>query len=183
MKKNKKFSCSDSKQRKNNIIRLINNKSKVNTSTKYYLSRNLFSKNKNKTSSNFSLYKIPNRTKFNNSRNINTKKDETFKNDIKSKNNKYIFANSTQIGQNFFRRILNKHNRSEILSRKICDMKNLSEIIHYLNLTEIKKRKIDCVRNKILLEQKNHIQNYCKKLFQKDELGTFLNYSQKKIIF
>ena len=146
------------------------------------MSRNLFSKNKNKTSSNFSLYKNPNRTKTNTSRNIN-KKDESFKKDIKSINNKNISVDSTQIKQNFLRRMSNKHNRSEILSRKICDLKNLSEIIHYLNLTEIKKRKIDCIRNKILLEQKNHIQNYCKKLFQKDELGTFLNYSQKKKLF
>ena len=78
----------------NNLIKLINNNSKENTSTKFRFSRNLFLKNKNKTSSNFNIYKNPNLSDYN-SIDTPNKKEELFKSDINSINSKKtIFENS-----------------------------------------------------------------------------------------
>ena len=93
------------KSLENNFIRLINNNSKENTSTKFRFSRNLFLKNKNKTSSNFNIYKNPNPSDYN-SIDTPNKKEELFKSDINSINSKKtIFENSFQFEQNFLSRI------------------------------------------------------------------------------
>ena len=68
-----------------------------------------------------------------------------------------------------------KNNTSEIFSAKSCDKKIYPKIINRLNLSQIKKRKIDYIKNKSLLKQKN----YYKKLFRKEELESSSNYSRK----
>ena len=159
----------------NNIIKLINNNSKENTSTKFHFSRNLLLKNKNKTSSNFNIYKNPNLSDYNFIDTPN-KKEELFKSDINQINNKKtVFENSFQFEQNFMRKKNYKNNTSEIFSAKSCDKKIYPKIINRLNLSQIKKRKIDYIKNKSLLKQKN----YYKKLFRKEELESSSNYSRK----
>ena len=179
MEKIEKLFFSNLIQMENNIMRLINNKSKENTSTKFNFSRNLFLKNKNKTSSNFNLYKYSNQSNHNSSDTPN-KKEELFKSDIDSMSNKKtMLVNSAKFAQNFLKRINNKNIRSQISSAKTCDKKNYSKITHWLNLTQIKKRKIDYIKSKFLSEQKN----YYKKLFQKEEFGkinSFLWNDQNK---
>ena len=163
------------KSLENNLIRLINNNSKENTSTKFRFSRNLFLKNKNKTSSNFNIYKNPNLSDYNFIDTPN-KKEELFKSDINQINNKKtVFENSFQFEQNFMRKKNYKNNTSEIFSAKSCDKKIYPKIINRLNLSKIKKRKIDYIKNKFLLMQKN----YYKELFKKEELESFSNYSRK----
>ena len=170
MEKIEKLFFSNLIQMENNIMRLINNKSKENTSTKFNFSRNLFLKNKNKTSSNINLYKYSNQSNHNSSDTPN-KKEELFKSDIDSMSNKKtMLVNSAKFAQNFLKRINNKNIRSQISSAKTCDKKNYSKITHWLNLTQIKKRKIDYIKSKFLSEQKN----YYKKLFQKEEFGKIL---------
>ena len=156
-------------------MKLINNNSKENTSTKFHFSRNLLLKNKNKTSSNFNIYKNPNPSDYN-SIDTPNKKEELFKSDINSINSKKtIFENSFQFEQNFLSRINYKKNSREIFSAKSCDKKIYPKIINRLNLSKIKKRKIDYIKNKFLLMQKN----YYKELFKKEELESFSNYSRK----
>ena len=90
-----------------------------------------------------------------------------------------MLVNSAKFAQNFLKRINNKNIRSQIPSPKTCDKKNYSKITHWLNLTQIKKRKIDYIKSKFLSEQKN----YYKKLFQKEEFGkinSFLWNDQNK---
>ena len=118
MEKIEKIFFSNLIQMENNIMKLINNKSKENTSTKFNFSRNLFLKNKNKTSSNFNLYKYSNRSNRNSSDTPN-KKEELFKNDIDSMSNKKtMLVNSAKFAQNFLKRINNKNIRSQISSAK-----------------------------------------------------------------
>ena len=179
MEKIEKLFFSNLIQMENNIMRLINNKSKENTSAKFNFSRNLFLKNKNKTLFNFNLYKYSNQSNHNSSDTPN-KKEELFKSDIDSiSNKKTMLVNSAKFAQNFLKRINNKNIRSQISSAKTCDKKNYSKITHWLNLTQIKKRKIDYIKSKFLSEQKN----YYKKLFQKEEFGkinSFLWNDQNK---
>ena len=67
-------------------------------------------KNKNKTSSNFNIYKNPNLSDYN-SIDTPNKKEELFKSDINSINSKKtIFENSFQFEQNFLSRINYKKN-------------------------------------------------------------------------
>ena len=121
----------------NNLIKLINNNSKENTSTKFHFSRNLLLKNKNKTSSNFNIYKNPNLSDYNFIDTPN-KKEELFKSDINQINNKKtVFENSFQFEQNFMRKKNYKNNTSEIFSAKSCDKKIYPKIINRLNLSQI----------------------------------------------
>ena len=161
MKQNENKIYSNTNRVKSNFIKLKNVKSKANTSRKFNLSRNLFFKNKNKTSSNFGKYSIGNLS-------------NNYSKDIS--NRKSILANSVQFDVNFLNRLSENKNINKIILSKTIDIKNNDNIIRLLNLITNKKRKIDFIKYKYLLGQKN----YYKRLFEQDDLS-FSTYYSKKI--
>ena len=151
---------------KNDLLKFKCEKSPTKTMTKFNFSRNSLLNNKNKTSSNFNLYKnchISN----------NNSKDFSANNSIS--NQKANFENSAQFGVNFLRKLSAKNTKSKVFSFKTCDKKINSNIIHWLNLAQIKKRKLYLIKYKFLIGQKN----YYKRLFQNDDLSFYSYYSKK----
>ena len=176
MKKNETQSNRNTNREQNNIDKLFFIKSIKNTVTKFNLSRNSFPKNTNKTSSNFILYKnsqISNSVSKDNS----NKNKKYFNYDINSiSNKKMLSVNFHQIDINNLHRISPKNLKKKLNSSKTYDTKINSAIIDLKNKTQIKKRKIDFIKNKFLLGQKN----YFKRMFGKDDFN-FSSYYSKKI--
>ena len=175
MKKNETQFYGDITLMRNDLLKLKSEKSKSNTMTKFNFSRNSLLKNKNKTSSNFNLYKNG-QISINNSKDILNKYEELFKSGYNSiSHKKSILENSSPFGIDFLRRLSVKNTRNKVFSYKTCEMKNNANIIHWLNLEQIKKKKIDFIKYKFLLGQKN----YYKRLFQQDDFSFSSYYSKK----
>ena len=176
MKKNEKQFYRDINLMRNDFLKLIYEKTKSNTMTKFNFSRNSLSNNKNKTASNFNLYKNS-QISHNNSKDILNKYEDLFKSGYNSiSHKKSILDNSSPFGMDLLRRLSVKNTRNKVFSFNTCDMKNNDNIIRWLNLEQIKKRKIDFIKYKFLLGQKN----YYKRLFQKDDFN-FSSYYSKKV--
>ena len=176
MKKNETQFYFNKSVMQKNFIKLKNKNSKSNTLSKFNFSRNSFLKIKNKTSSNFNIYK--NCILLNNSsKDFHNKNDDFLFNNINSFSNKKINSiNSVQFNLNNHRNISSKNIRSKkVFSSRTYDKKINANIIHWLNITQIKKKKIDFIKYKFLLGQKN----YYKRLFDQDDLGFSLYYSKK----
>ena len=167
MKKNEKQFNRSTNILKNDLIKLKCEKSPNSTITKFNFSRNSLSNNKNKTSSNFNLYK---NCQISN----NNSKDISGNNSIS--NQKVNLENLAQFGVNFLRKLSAKNTKRKVFSFKTCDKKVNANIIHWLNLAQIKKRKIDFIKYKFLIGQKN----YYKRLFEQDDFS-FSTYYSKKI--
>ena len=160
MKKNEVEFFNKANRIQNNFGEIKYRKSKTNTVEKYNFSRDSFLKYKNKTTSNFNLYKnslISN----NSSKDISNKNEELIKSDI----NSFFNQKSELININH-----------KINSSKSCDNKNKSNISNWFNKTQIKKKKIDFIKYKFLLGQKN----YYKSFLQHDNFN-FSSYYSKKI--
>ena len=166
MKKNEKQFNRRTNILKNDLIKLKCEKSPNSTITKFNFSRNSLSNNKNKTSSNFYLYK---NCQISN----NNSKDISGNNSIS--NQKVNLENLAQFGVNFLRKLSAKNTKRKVFSFKTCDKKVNDNIIHWLNLAQIKKRKIDFIKYKFLIGQKN----YYKRLFQNDDFSFYSYYSKK----
>ena len=176
MEQNETKIISNTNRLKTNFIKLKNVESKANTTRKFYLSRNSFLKNKNKTLYNFGKYNIGILSN-NYSKDIPYKKEELFKNEMNSISyRKSLLANSVQFDVNFLSRLSEKKNINKIISSKTIDVKNYENIIRLLNVIPNKKRKIDFLKYKYLLGQKN----YYKRLFEQDDFS-FSTYYSKKI--
>ena len=176
MKKNETKKFSNTSRMDYNFLKLKCLESKANTTRKFNLSRNSFLKNKNKNSSNYSIYK--NGILLNNiSQDITKRNEGLFKNEMNSVYyRKPILSNSVQYDSNFIRRLSKNNIMNKILASKTCDIQNYSSIIPLLNIVTNKKRKIDFIKYKFYLGQKN----YYKRLFEQDDFS-FSSYYSKKI--
>ena len=152
MKKNETKFYSNIYRAQNNFLKLKNEKSNQTKIDKFNISRNSFSKNKNKTLSNYNIYK---------------------NSSIKSIYNiRAILENSEKFDINFIPRNLSKELmkdiKSKIYSSETLDKKNNTKTIRRLYLAQIKNQKIDFIKNKFLLGQKN----YYKRFVQKDDFDS-----------
>ena len=152
MKKNETKFYSNIYRAQNNFLKLKNEKSNQTKIDKFNISRNSFSKNKNKTLSNYNIYK---------------------NSSIKSIYNiRAILENSEKFDINFIPRNLSKELmkdiKSKIYSSETLDKKNNTKTILRLYLAQIKNQKIDFIKNKFLLGQKN----YYKRFVQKDDFDS-----------
>ncbi len=78
-----------------------------------------------------------------------------------------LSVNFHQIDINNLHRISPKNLKKKLNSSKTYDTKINSTIIDLQNKTQINKRKIDFIKNKFLLGQKN----YFKRMFGKDDFN------------
>ena len=144
---------------RNDLIKLKNSKSKINTMSKCNSSRNIFSKNAEQTSMNFSVNKKISKTN-NISRDfkVNPNKNEDLKIITNSISKRRTFLiNNVEFDTNYLRKILSKKNS------KSYELKDNTNIFGGINISPIKgRRKIDFINYQFLLGQKN----YFKKLFQ-----------------
>ena len=141
---------------KSNLFKLKNKRAKINPISKFNSSNNLLSVNKNEVSSNFNIFKngiVSNSI----SKDISNKKEEVFKNDIDSiSERKTDLLNFVQFDINYLRKISPKNNFNTY------EINNNSNIFNWLNISQIKERKMDFINYQFLLGQKN----YFKRLFQ-----------------
>ena len=141
---------------KSNLFKLKNKRAKINPISKFNSSNNLLSVNKNEVSSNFNIFKngiVSNSI----SKDISNKKEEVFKNDIDSiSERKTDLLNFVQFDINYLRKISPKNNLNTY------EINNNSNIFNWLNISQIKERKMDFINYQFLLGQKN----YFKRLFQ-----------------
>ena len=141
---------------KSNLFKLKNKRAKINPISKFNSSSNLLSVNKNEVSSNFNIFKngiVSNSI----SKDISNKKEEVFKNDIDSiSERKTDLLNFVQFDINYLRKISPKNNFNTY------EINNNSNIFNWLNISQIKERKMDFINYQFLLGQKN----YFKRLFQ-----------------
>ena len=121
MELNEKRNYSNINRIEKNLIKPANEHPKIQSIAKFKNSRNLFLKNKNKSSLNFSIYK--NIISSNNkSQDIPNNNEELYINDYNSINNyKTIFINSVQLDANYL-----KKNYLKILRIKIIHLKQLT---------------------------------------------------------
>ena len=133
-----------------------------------------FSKNKNKALSNYSIYKnykIP----TNDSKDTSYRNKELYKSDMPSfSQEKTLSKDSVKSGVNFLRKLSAKNIRTKVFDLNKCDKKNNANIIPRINIPLNKKRKIDFIKYKLLLAQKN----YEKKLFQNNNVDSSSYYSK-----
>ena len=156
----------------NSFIKLKCEKSRNETMRKYNYSRNSFLKNKTSLSINsFKSYLISNT----NSEDISNKNEVLFKSDINSNSKrKTSFINSNKFNKIILRKIKSKKNQKNFNGTKSLDIKN-SNIIQLLNKSQNNNRKIDFIKYKFLLGQKN----YYKNLFNKDDFSFYSYYSKR----
>ena len=157
----------------NSFIKLKCEKSRNEAIRKYNFSRNSFLKNQ--TSS--SIYSYKNYLISNNSETNSNKNEVLFKSDINSiSNRKTSFRNSNKFDKIFLRRIKLKNNKNKFIGTKSLDIKNNYNIVGMSDKTKMNKRKIDFIKYKFLLGQKN----YYKNLFHQNDIS-FSSYYSKKI--
>ena len=169
MKKNgTELYSSNTRQKQINLIKLKYLNSNINnTMNKFNFSKN----NKNKVSSNFTLYK-------NSQLSNNNFKDISHKNEINSiSNNKIVLEEFIESCPKFPRKLSAKNIRTKDVASNTCNMNNNNYIIHRVTIQPDKKRKIDFIKYKFLLEQKN----YYKRLFLYDDFGSSSSYYSKNI--
>ena len=157
----------------NSFIKLKCEKSRNETMRKYNFSRNSFLNNKTSLSINsFKSYLISNT----NSEDISNKNEVLFKSDINSNSKrKTSFINANKFNKIFLRKIKSKKNQKNFIGTKSLDIKN-NNIIQLLNKSQNNNRKIDFIKYKFLLGQKN----YYKSFLQHDNFN-FSSYYSKKI--
>ena len=153
-----------------NLIKLSNQKSKVNSNSKLKNSRISFLKNKDESSLNFNIYK--NYILSNNNFEDTNKNEELYTKDFNSiSNNQNILINSVQLDSNYLKKISSNNAKNKIFSSKTNDLKNKVNNFSWLNLSRDKRRKFDFIKYKYLIGQKN----YFKRLFQDNDFGISLS--------
>ena len=167
MELNEKRNYSNINRIEKNLIKPANEHPKIQSNAKFKNSRNIFSKNKNKSSLNFGINKNF-MLSYNKSQDIPNKNEELCINDYNSINNyKTILINSSQLDANYFKKKLPKNINNKNFSSKTIDLKNNKSIFSWFNLVQNKRKKIDFIKYKSLLGKKNQI----KRLFQHNDCG------------
>ena len=171
MQKNEKKIYKQINCMKNCLIKLNNRKSNLNTFSKINIPRNSILE-KNKTSSNFILYKINSLYNSNDSKENLTKLDEKqldkskeiFNNDINSFNSftsrRNNGVNTIQLDENYLRLISTKNIKNKRASSLLYSIKNNSQFINSLYIPN-KKKRADLIKYKYLLGKIN----YFKRIF------------------
>ena len=171
MQKNEKKIYKQINCMKNCLIKLNNRKSNLNTFSKINIPRNSILE-KNKTSSNFILYKINSLYNSNDSKENLTKLDEKqldkskeiFNNDINSFNSftsrRNNGVNTIQLDENYLRLISTKNIKNKRASSLLYNIKNNSQFINSLYIPN-KKKRADLIKYKYLLGKIN----YFKRIF------------------
>ena len=166
MQKNEKKIYRQINSLKNCFIKLNNRKSNLNTFSKINTPRNAIS-TKNKTSSNFILYKINSLYNNNDSKENLTKLDEKqldkskeiFNNDINSFNSfisrKKNCVNTVKLDENYLRLISTKNIKNKRSSSLVYDAKNNSQFINSLYIPN-KRKRADLIKYKYLLGKINY---------------------------
>ena len=150
-----------------NSLRMFNNrKLNLNVFSKLHSSK-ISSLQKNKTSSNFILYKISSLYNNNDSKENQKKIEEKqfnnikeiFNNDINSfqslSSRRNNFVNTIQLDENYFRLISTKNIKNKRTSSVLYDLKNSSQFLHSLYMPN-KMKRIDWIKYKFLLGKKNY---------------------------
>ena len=136
------------------LIKIANEHPKIQSNAKFKNSRNIFSKNKNKSSLNFGINKNF-MLSYNKSQDIPNKNEELCINDYNSINNyKTIFINSVQLDANYLKKKLPKNIKNKNYSSKTIDLKNNKSIFSWFNLVQNKRKKFDFIKYKSLLGKK-----------------------------
>ncbi len=134
-----------------------------------------FSKNKNKALSNFNLIKNY-QISTNNCRDNSYRNNELYKSEISSvSQEKTQLENSVQSRVIFLRKLSAKNIRTKAFFLNKCNKKCNFNIIPRINMKLNEKKKIDFIKYKFLLAKNN----YDKKLFQHDNVGSSSDYSKK----
>ena len=166
MQKNEKKIYRQINSLKNCFIKLNNRKSNLNTFSKINTPRYSIS-TKNKTSSNFILYKINSLYNNNDSKENLTKLDEKqldkskeiFNNDINSFNSfisrKKNCVNTVKLDENYLRLISTKNIKNKRASSLVYDAKNNSQFINSLYIPN-KRKRADLIKYKYLLGKINY---------------------------
>jgi len=166
MQKNEKKIYRQINSLKNCFIKLNNRKSNLNTFSKINTPRYAIS-TKNKTSSNFILYKINSLYNNNDSKENLTKLDEKqldkskeiFNNDINSFNSfisrKKNCVNTVKLDENYLRLISTKNIKNKRASSLVYDAKNNSQFINSLYIPN-KRKRADLIKYKYLLGKINY---------------------------
>lgn len=166
MQKNEKKIYRQINSLKNCFIKLNNRKSNLNTFSKINTPRNAIS-TKNKTSSNFILYKINSLYNNNDSKENLTKLNEKqldkskeiFNNDINSFNSfisrKKNCVNTVKLDENYLRLISTKNIKNKRSSSLVYDAKNNSQFINSLYIPN-KRKRADLIKYKYLLGKINY---------------------------
>ena len=166
MQKNEKKIYRQINSLKNCFIKLNNRKSNLNTFSKINTPRYAIS-TKNKTSSNFILYKINSLYNNNDSKENLTKLDEKqldkskeiFNNDINSFNSfisrRKNCVNTVKLDENYLRLISTKNIKNKRSSSLVYDAKNNSQFINSLYIPN-KRKRADLIKYKYLLGKINY---------------------------
>lgn len=163
---------------KNSLIKLQNIKPQMGNHSKCNFSRNLFFKDKDKSSSYFKIYKNSN-SSINNSKNIPDNLDKNgklFKNDIPNSDRKIDLINYVKFDINYLRKISLENFKKKVFLSEMYKMKPKENDLSCLYMPQNRIRKINFFRNKFLMGQKN----YFEKIFGHYDFQ-FSSYIRKRI--
>ena len=183
MQKNENKFHSIIRQKKNNLLNIIEKGSNPNLISKFNKSRNLLLKLGNKAFSNIDSYNNM-LSNFNDSKENPNKNEELNNNFINSSNNKKnSFINSVQLDINYLSKFPSNNIKSKIFWALISDKKNNENNLSPLNKTPQKRKKIDFIKYKFLLGQRNYYQRYDYDYspFYYKKKYPYLNISPKKL--
>ena len=86
---------------------------------------------------------------------ISNKKEELLRCENDS-NRKILLVNTVKFDINFLKRISCINDKKKLFSSQTWDVRNYAKTIRWLNLAKFKKKKIDFIKHKFLLGQKNY---------------------------
>lgn len=183
MQKNEKKFYSKVIEKKNNLLKIKNRKLTKNTVPKINNSRNKIIGLQSDTSSHFSIYKNYKFSICDSKENL-SKNEKIFNNCINpTSNEKNNLINNVQLDVNYLKKISSKNikNKSKILSSLTNDKDNNSNGLNSLNKTPIIKKKIDFIKNKFLLGQKNYFKRFnFRSSFNYKRIYPYLNKKPQK---
>ena len=183
MQKNENQFYSIISQNKNTLLNIKNRGSDSNIFSKFNKSRNLLIKIGNKTLSGNDSYKNNMLSNINDSKENPNKNEELYNNFINSSDNKKKnFINSVQLDVNYLSKFASNTIKSKIFW-SLMDKKNNENNFCLLNKTPKKRKKIDFIKYKFLLGQRNYHQRYDYDFapFYYKKKYPYLNRSSKKL--
>ena len=161
MQKNEKQFYSIIGKKKNKLVNLANRRTNSNTFSKFKKSRNLSQKIGNKTLTNINSYKNKMLSIINNSKENHSKNEELFSNFVNSSSSKkIIFINSVQLHANYLSKLSSSNINDKILSSTSYRKKSNGNNFSPLNKKQKKRKKIDFIKYKFLIGQRNYHQRY-----------------------
>ena len=161
MQKNEKQFYSIIGKKKNKLVNFANRRTNSNTFSEFKKSRNLSQKIGNKTLTNINSYKNKMLSIINNSKENHSKNEELFSNFIKlSSSKKNILINSVQLDANYLSKLSSSNINDKILSSTSYRKKSNGNNFSPLNKKQKKRKKIDFIKYKFLIGQRNYHQRY-----------------------